>query len=121
MTGNCTKDAGHLVASTVGAEEATANSQRGEGGRNPACRLKVSFGTADTCTAPNREKAVKVAACVRDGGRTDLPDSGPGGRVIDTIRIPSAAGTSAHSVAGSRAAAARCTASYSNALGLRTK
>ncbi len=78
MTGNCRPEAEQLVASAEGAEEATSNPERGEGGCHPARRLELSVGTGGNgCnnTATNLEKAVKFAECMRDNGGKDFPDS----------------------------------------------
>lgn len=63
--------------------------------------------------------ALKFAQCMRENGVPDFPDPTPNGPLIDTSRIPSAAGRGAQSIPGLRAAAAKCTAIYSGDLGLR--
>jgi hypothetical protein len=63
--------------------------------------------------------ALKFAQCVRDNGVPDFPDPTPNGPLIDTNRIPSAAGRGARSIPGLDAAAHKCTAIYSGELGLR--
>ena len=124
MTGICRPEAEQLVASAEGVDEAISNPERGEGGCHPARRLELSVGTGgEGCinTATNLENAVKFAEWMRDNGGKDFPDSAPDRPLIDTSRIPSAAGRGAHSIPGFRAAADRCTALYSSALGLQGK
>jgi hypothetical protein len=121
VTGNCRPEAEQLVCS---AEGATSNPERGEGGCPPARRLKLSVGTGSSGgnnTATNLEKAVKFAQCMRDNGRKDLPDPTSDRSLIDISRIPSAAARGAHSIPGFQAAADRCTALYSSALGVGGK
>jgi hypothetical protein len=68
-----------------------------------------------------QEAALKFAQCMRENGVPDFPDPTPTGPLIDTSRIPSAAGRGARSIPGFRAAAAKCTAIYSGELGLRSQ
>ena len=63
--------------------------------------------------------ALKFAQCIRANGVPDFPDPTPDGPLIDTSRIPSAAGRGAHSIPGFQAAADKCTAMYSGELGLQ--
>lgn len=63
--------------------------------------------------------ALKFAQCMRENGVPDFPDPTPSGPLIDTSRIPSAAGRGARSIPGFQAAAKKCTASYAAQLGLR--
>jgi hypothetical protein len=57
---------------------------------------------------------------MRENGVPDFPDPTPNGPLIDTSRIPSAAGRGARSIPGFSAAAKECTAVYSGELGLRS-
>ncbi len=66
-----------------------------------------------------QEAALKFAQCMRANGVPDFPDPTPNGPLIDTTRIPSAAGRGARSIPGFVAAAHKCTAIYSGELGLR--
>jgi hypothetical protein len=121
VTGNCRPEAEQLVSSADGAEEATSNPGWGEGGGHPARRLELpvgSGGSGGNNTATNLEKALLFAQCARDNGKKDFPDHTADRSLIDISRIPSAAGRGAHSNPGFQAAADRCTALYSSALGL---
>ena len=108
MTGNCRPESEQLVASAQGAEEATSTPERGEGGCHPARRLELSVGTGGSRgdnTATDLEKAVKFAPCARDHGMKDFPDPTSKEPLVDTSRIPSAAGRGARSISGFQAAA----------------
>ncbi len=70
-------------------------------------------------SAQEQEVALKFAQCMRNNGVPDFPDPTPNGPLIDTSRIPSAAGRGARSIPGFRAAADKCSAVYSGELGLR--
>jgi hypothetical protein len=70
-------------------------------------------------TTQEQEAALKFAQCMRENGVPDFPDPTPNGPLIDTSRIPSAAGRGARNIPGFRAAASKCTAIYSGELGLR--
>src|SRR5688572_29847780 len=59
-------------------------------------------------TAQEQENALKFAQCIRDNGVKDFPDPTPDGPLIDTTRIPSAAGKGSLSIPGLRAAMAKC-------------
>jgi hypothetical protein len=69
--------------------------------------------------AQEQEAALKFAQCMRKNGVPDFPDPTPNGPLIDTNRIPSAAGRGARDIPGFDAAAHGCTATYSGQLGLR--
>jgi hypothetical protein len=51
---------------------------------------------------------LEFAQCVRDNGVEDFPDPIPDGPLIDTRRIPSAAGRGALSIPGFQAAMEKC-------------
>jgi hypothetical protein len=124
VTGNTWPEAEQLVASAVGAEEATSNPKRSKGACNSARRLELSVGTGGNgCnnTGSNLEKAVNFAECMRNKGRKDFPDPPADGFLIDMSRIRSAVGSGARSMPGFRAAADRCTALCSSALELQGK
>ena len=124
MTGNCRPEAEQLVASVEGEEEATSNPERGKGGCQPARRLELSVGTGGSRgknTATDIEKAVKFARCARNSGIKDFPDPTSNGPLVETSRIPSAAGRGARSISGFQATADRCTAIDSGQLGLRVQ
>jgi hypothetical protein len=56
-------------------------------------------------TAQEQEYALKFAQCVRDNGVQDFPDPTPDEPLVDTNRIPSAAG---NGIAGLNAAMQKC-------------
>ena len=51
---------------------------------------------------------LKFAQCMRDNGVEDFPDPAEDGPLIDTNRIPSAAGRGARSIPGFQAATEKC-------------
>jgi hypothetical protein len=69
-------------------------------------------------SAEEQAAALKFAQCMRGNGVPDFPDPTPNGPLIDTTRIPSAAGRGARSIPGFEAAAHRCTGIYAGELGL---
>ncbi len=124
MTANGRPVSEQLVASAEGAEEATSTPERDEGDRHPARRLDLSVGTGGSRgdnTATDLEKAVKFAQSARDNGMKDFPDPTSKEPLVDTSRIPSAAGRSGHSISGFPAAANEYTALESGELGLRVQ
>src|SRR5919204_327032 len=56
-------------------------------------------------TAQEQENALKFAQCIRDNGVKDFPDPTPDGPLVDTNRIPSAAG---NGIAALNAAMRKC-------------
>jgi hypothetical protein len=56
-------------------------------------------------TAQEQENALKFAQCIRDNGVKDFPDPTPDGPLVDTNRIPSAAG---NGIAAINAAMQKC-------------
>jgi hypothetical protein len=85
-----------------------------------ACRgLEPSGFMGQTRTPQQQKAALKFAQCMRDDGVPDFPDPTPNGPLIDTSRIPSAAGRGAHSIPGFQAASQKCIAIYSGQLGLQ--
>jgi hypothetical protein len=85
-----------------------------------ACQdLEPTGFTGNKRTPQQQEYALKFAECVRANGVPDFPDPTPNGPLIDTSRIPSAAGRGARSIPGLQAAAHKCTSLYSGELGLR--
>ena len=59
-------------------------------------------------TAQEQENALKFAQCIRDNGVKDFPDPTPDGPLVDTSRIPSAAGRGGRSIPGLQAAMQKC-------------
>jgi len=62
---------------------------------------------------------LEFAQCMRDNGVEDFPDPIKDGPLIDTNRIPSAAGRGARSIPGFQAAIEKCRDALSGALGDR--
>jgi len=57
-----------------------------------ACKsLEPPGFTGTTRSAGQQEAALRFAQCIRDNGVADFPDPTPGGPLVDTNRIPSAA------------------------------
>jgi hypothetical protein len=75
--------------------------------------------TGSKRTSQQQQAALEFAKCMRENGVPDFPDPTPNGPLIDTNRIPSAAGRGARSIPGFSAAASKCSAIYSGELGLR--
>jgi hypothetical protein len=87
-----------------------------------ACKdLEPPGFTGHKRTAQEQKSALKFAQCMRTHGVRDFPDPTPNGALIDTNRIPSAAGRGALSIPGFQAAADKCTGIYSGQLGLRVQ
>ena len=59
-------------------------------------------------TAEEQANALKFAQCVRDNGVQDFPDPTPDAPLVDTNRIPSAAGKGGTSIPGLREAMEKC-------------
>jgi len=64
---------------------------------------------------------LKFAQCMRENGVEDFPDPIQGGPLIDTRRIPSAAGRGARSIPGFQAATQTCSDAFSDELGLGSR
>jgi hypothetical protein len=75
--------------------------------------------TGHTRSAQQQKHALEFAQCMRDNGVKDFPDPTRDGPLIDTTRIPSAAGRGARSIPGFQAAMQKCTAIYSGELGVK--
>ena len=85
-----------------------------------ACKdLEPTGFTGSKRSSEQQQAALKFAQCIRASGVPDFPDPTPTGPLVDTNRIPSAAGRGARSIPGLQAAAHRCTGIYSGELGLR--
>jgi hypothetical protein len=86
-----------------------------------ACQdLEPSGFTGSKRTAQQQQAALKFAQCMRETGVPEFPDPTPNGPLIDTTRIPGAAGRGARSIPGFSAAAKKCTGIYSAELGVRS-
>jgi hypothetical protein len=87
-----------------------------------ACKDLEPSGFMGSKRSPQEQAAaLKFAQCMRENGVPDFPDPTPNGPLIDTSRIPSAAGRGARSIPGFSAAATKCTTIYSGELGLRRR
>jgi hypothetical protein len=85
-----------------------------------ACKDLQPPGFTGTEASPEEQEVrLEFAQCMRDNGVEDFPDPAPNGPLIDTTRIPSAAGRGARSIPGFDAAADTCTDVFSGELGLR--
>jgi hypothetical protein len=74
-----------------------------------ACRdLEPSGFMGHKRTAQEQQKGLEFAQCMRDNGVKDFPDPAKDGPLIDTSRIPSAAGRGAHSIPGFQPAVEQC-------------
>jgi len=83
-----------------------------------ACRnLEPPGFTGRRRTAQQQESALTFAQCMRDNGVPDFPDPTPDGALIDTNRIPSAAGRGARDIPGFQSAVERCRDGLTKALG----
>jgi hypothetical protein len=86
-----------------------------------ACKALEPAGFSGSKRTPQQQQAaLEFARCMRENGVPDFPDPTPNGPLIDTNRIPSAAGRGARSIPGFSAAVKKCTAAYSGELGLRS-
>jgi hypothetical protein len=72
-------------------------------------------------SAQKQQSALEFAQCMRDNGVRDFPDPTPDSPLIDTTRIPSAAGRGARSIPGFVAATQKCSAAFSGELGLENR
>ena len=67
-------------------------------------------------SAEEQETRLEFAQCMRDNGVKDFPDPANDGPLIDTTRIPSAAGRGARSIPGFTAAIEKCREVLADAL-----
>ena len=87
-----------------------------------ACKdLEPSGFTGHKRGAQQQKDALEFAQCIRDHGVKDFPDPTNDGPLIDTSRIPSAAGRGAHSIPGFQAAVEKCRDALAGALEEHTK
>ena len=83
-----------------------------------ACRdLEPPGFTGRRRTVQQQQSALKFAQCMRDNGVPDFPDPTPDGALIDTNRIPSAAGRGARDIPGFQATVEKCRDVLAAALG----
>jgi hypothetical protein len=68
-------------------------------------------------TPQQMSERLEFAQCMRDNGIKDFPDPANDGPLIDTSRIPSAAGRGARSIPGFQAAMEKCRDDLAGALG----
>jgi hypothetical protein len=84
-----------------------------------ACKDLQPPGFTGTEASPEEQEVrLEFAQCMRDNGVEDFPDPAEDGPLIDTTRIPSAAGRGALSIPGFQAATDKCSEVYSGELGL---
>jgi hypothetical protein len=82
-----------------------------------ACKHLRPPGLLGGKASPQQMKSrLKFAQCMRDNGVKDFPDPLQGGPLIDTTRIPSAAGRGARSIPGFQAAVQTCRVALADAL-----
>lgn len=87
-----------------------------------ACRgLRPSGFTGRKRTSKQQAAALAFARCMRERGIADFPDPEPGAPLIDTTRIPSAAGRGALEIPGFTEATDACGAVLGDRLGLKDK
>jgi hypothetical protein len=72
-------------------------------------------------SAQEQRNGLEFAQCMRDNGVKDFPDPTTDGPLIDTSRIPSAAGRGARSIPGFQAAVEKCRDALAGALEEHTK
>jgi hypothetical protein len=72
-----------------------------------------------SATPQQMRQRLEFAHCMRDNGVKDFPDPTKDGPLIDTTRIPSAAGRGARSIPGFQAAIEKCRDAFRGALGDR--
>jgi hypothetical protein len=72
-------------------------------------------------SASEQRNGLEFAQCMRDNGVKDFPDPTNDGPLIDTSRIPSAAGRGARSIPGFQAAVEKCRDALAGALEEHTK
>jgi hypothetical protein len=83
-----------------------------------ACKDLQPPGLLGGRASPQEMRArLKFAQCMRDNGVEDFPDPTANGPLIDTSRVPSAAGKGARSIPGFQAAMEKCRDVMADALG----
>jgi hypothetical protein len=74
-----------------------------------ACKdLQPAGFTGHKRSAQEQENALKFAQCIRDNGVKDFPDPAPDAPLLDTDRIPSAAGRGGRDIPELNAAMQKC-------------
>ena len=84
-----------------------------------ACKnLQPAGFTGNKRSAEQQSIALQFAQCIRENGVQDFPDPDPNGPLVDTNRIPSAAGKGGRDIPGLHTAMATCGKRYADQLGL---
>jgi hypothetical protein len=110
---------GDLTADGVANDASVDTNSPAWDAASSACRdLQPAGFTGHRRSAAQQKAALAFAQCVRESGVSDFPDPGPGDPLIDTNRIPSAAGKGARDIPGFDAATHKCGAIYAGQLGL---
>lgn len=87
-----------------------------------ACKnLQPAGFTGHKASPTEQQVRLRFAQCMRDNGVKDFPDPAPDAPLIDTNRIPSAAGRGARDIPGLDGAAHKCGAAFSDELGLGSR
>jgi hypothetical protein len=87
-----------------------------------ACRdLEPAGFMGQKRSAQQQRNGLEFAQCMRDNGVKDFPDPTQDGPLIDTSRIPSAAGRGARSIPGFQATVEKCRDALAGALDQHTK
>lgn len=85
-----------------------------------ACKdLQPSGFTGHKRSAEQQTYALKFAQCIRENGVSDFPDPAPDAPLVDTRRIPSAAGKGAQGIPELNAAMQTCGVVFADKLGLK--
>ena len=85
-----------------------------------ACKdLQPPGFTGHKRNAKEQDYALAFARCMRENGVPDFPDPEPGAPLVDTNRIPSAAGRGALDIPELQAAMDTCGATFADELGLK--
>jgi hypothetical protein len=85
-----------------------------------ACRdLQPAGFMGQKRSSQQQQHGLEFAQCMRDNGVKDFPDPTTDGPLIDTSRIPSAAGRGARSIPGFQAAVDKCRGALAGALEAR--
>jgi hypothetical protein len=106
------------IANRSSVDPSTAEFEKAIG----ACRdLQPGGFMGQKRSAQEQRNGLEFAQCMRDNGVKDFPDPTTDGPLIDTSRIPSAAGRGARSIPGFQAAVEKCRDALAGALEEQTK